>query len=136
MLAAAAAYTPLNSLLGTNPFRWYYDTLQQGSGYPAVVVTQVSGNKTYTVNARLNTGFSRFQFTIWGGQYATGATARDAVAAALVSFFDQWNGGSGITGLTQYSNLNVLDREMLFTQKDTPVYLRILDFMIFSNDEL
>ena len=136
MLTAAAAYTPLNTLLGTSPFRWYYDTLQQGSAYPAIVVTQISGNKTYSVTARLKTGFSRYQFTIWGGQYAAGALARDTVEDALASFLDQWSGGIGIAGLAQYPNRIVGEREFLYTEKDTPVYQKVVDAILFSNDAL
>lgn len=139
MLTSASAYAPLQALLGTPPgevFRWYFDILEQGSAFPAVVVQQISGSKTYSATARLKTGYSRYQFTIWGGQFAAGSQARDDVAAALVSFMDQWAGGTGITGLSLYPNENVLDRKALYVQKDTPVYQRLMDFRIFSDDSI
>lgn len=136
LLTAAAAYAPLTALLGTSPFRWYFDTLQQGSAFPAVVVEQISGSKTYAATKRLATGFSRYQFTIWGGQYLAGSQARDAVASALNDFMDQWSGGSGISGLSLYSNLNVMERERLFPWTDTPIYQKIVDYRIFADDTL
>ncbi len=136
MLASASAYPALVALLGSSPFRWYYDVLQQGSAYPAVVVQQISGSNTYTAAARLKTGFSRFQFMIWGGQFATGAQARDDVQAALTSWLDQWSGGSGIPGLSLYSNRVIGQRESVFVLKDSPVYQKALDVMIFADDTL
>ena len=134
--AGAQAYAPLTALIGSSPMRWYQNDLQQGSFYPAIVVTRISGQASYAVNRRMKTGFARFQFLIWGGMYQSGAAARDAVAAALIDFMDQWSGGSGITGLSQYSNTNVLDREATYRQKDSTVYQRLLDFMIFADDSL
>jgi len=132
----AALYAPLTALLGTNPFRWYEPPLRQNSTLPAVTVQQVSGNETYGVSRRIKQGDTRMSFVIWGGQYAAGVAARDAVAAALVDFMDQWDGGIGITGLSQYPNRNVLNRETQYQWTDTPIYQRIMDFMITSDSTL
>jgi hypothetical protein len=136
MMADAAAYAPLNTLLGTNPFRWYYRELQQGSAFPAIAATQISQNESYSVTRRLATSWSRWQFLIWGGQYAAGVAACNAVREALAKFFDQWSGGIGITGLSQYPNLLVGDLESKYVQTDTPIYQRIVDFSIFSDSTL
>lgn len=136
MLTAAAAYAPLAALLGSSPFRWYWDTLQQGSAFPAVVVQQISGSNTYTAIARLKTGYARYQFTIWGGQYAAGAQARDDVQAALTAWLDQWSGGTGISGLALYPNAVIGQREFTYQMKDGPLYQKVLDVRIFSDDTL
>ena len=136
MRTDAAAYPALQALLGTTPFRWFADQLPQGTAFPAVVVTDISGSPTYVVTGRLHTGWSRMQFLIWGGQKATGATARTNVEAALLSFLDQWEGGIGIPNLSQYPNLVVLQRNSVYTQTDGPIYQKIVDAMIFSNSSL
>lgn len=136
MRTAAMADATLAALLGSTPFRWYDDQLVQGSNFPAVVAMQVSGNKTYTNAGRLPTGWSRFSFTIWGGYSSYGAEQREAVGAALTAFLDSWNGGTGIAGNAQYPNLCVLERDAIFASTQTPVYQKIMDFMIFSNDTL
>lgn len=136
LLTDASMDPALQALLGTNPFRWFFDSLEQGAAYPAVVVEQISGSKTYSATQRLATGFGRYQFTIWGGLYLAGANAREAVASAIADFLDQWSGGSGIAGLSLYSNRIVGERQSVWAQKDTPVYQKLLDVMIFSNDTL
>ena len=134
--AAAAAYAPLNALLGTNPFRWFAEQLPQGQALPAIVVKQISGSPTYVVTGRLHTGWTRLQFLIWGGKADAGAQAREDVEAALLSFLDQWDGGIGIAGLQQYPNLVVGQRDFLFPQTDGPIYQRVTDAQIFSNSSI
>ncbi len=136
MLASASAYAPLSALLGNAPFRWYFDVLQQGSEYPAIVQQQISGSNTYTAVARLKTGFSRQQLMIWGGPYLAGSQERWEVQAAVTAWLDQWSGGSGISGLPLYSNRIVGQRAFTFTQKDGPIYQLALDAIIFSDDTL
>ncbi len=135
---AAASDPTLATLLGTSPFRWFNNQLPQGYGQtaPAIVVTQISGSPTYVLTGRLRTGWTRLQFLIWGGQFDAGATARETVEAALITFLDSWSGGIGITGLTQYPSLVVGQRDFLFAQTDGPIYQRVTDAMIFSNSSL
>ena len=136
MRTAAAANAGLSALLGSNPFRWFDNQLPQGQTLPAVVVQQISGSPTYVVTGRLHTGWSRYQFLIWGGQFDAGDTARMNVEAALMSFLDGWSGAIGITGLVQYPSYVVGQRDSLFPQTDGPIYQRIVDAMIFSNDSI
>ena len=130
---AAAAYPGLAALLGTAPFRWYDNTLIQGSALPAVVVQVISGSPTYVVTGRLHTGWSRIQFSIWGsGSNSSNATD---VETQLLAFLDQLN-LIGIPGLAQYPCQVVLQRDLLYPKTQPPLFLRQLDAMIFSNDSL
>lgn len=132
----AGNYSALTALLGTNPFRWFEPPVRQGTVLPALTVQKISGSSLYGVSRRIAQGYSRYQFTIWGGQYAAGVAARDSIATALLAFMDQWSGGTGITGLGQYPNRNVLDRESVYQWTDTPIYQRILDFLLFTDETL
>lgn len=131
LLTAAAANAGLAALLGSSPFRWYDTRLAQGTAYPAVTVQLVSGNKTYAFEGRLSTGWSRYQFTIWD----TDPERARSVESALVTFLDTFN-GPGTAGLQQYPNYVVLQRQGMFAEIEPPVFQRINDAMIFSNDTL
>jgi hypothetical protein len=129
---------PLRVLLGSGSplvFRWYDTTLDQKATYPAVVMTEVSNAPAYIYAARLPTSFSRFQFTIWGGQYSAGVTAAENVSNVLLDYFDQLN-LVGITGLVQYNNIVLANRRAVFPGTDTPIYQRVMDVRIFSNDTI
>ena len=95
---------------------------------------EVSNAPSYIYCARLDTSFSRFQFTIWGGQFAAGVTAADQVSDVLLSFFDQLN-LVDISGLSQYNNIVLSNRRAVFPMTDQPVYQRVMDVRIFSKDE-
>ena len=134
----AAAYAPLLALLGSGSpvvFRWYDTTLDEGSVFPAVVVRMVSNPSAYVTTGRLPTSSARMQFTVWGGQYAGGATAADSVRDALVSWFAQLN-LVGIAGKVMYSNTIVNEMRGVFVQTDKPIYQRIIDAMILSDDSI
>jgi hypothetical protein len=127
---------PLRTLLGSGSplvFRWYDTTLKQNVTYPAVVMQEISNAPTYVYAARLNRSFSRFQFTIWGGQYAAGVTAADQVSDAMLPFFDQLN-LYFTPGLLQYNNIVLSNRRAVFTATDQPIYQRVMDVRIFSQD--
>lgn len=130
---AAAAYPALSALLGTNPFRFYDTQLVQGSAYPAIVTYQVSDVKDYSVTARLVTGWTRVQFTIWGGQADPGQAAAEQVLQALLPFLDQFN-GTGIPNQIIYPNNVVNVRRGLFAETDPPIFQRLVDVKIFYND--
>ncbi len=128
---------PLRALLGSGSpviFRWFDTTLAQKAAYPSVVMQEVSNAPSYVYCTRLNTSFSRFQFTIWGGQFSGGVTAADQVSDVLLSFFDQLN-LVGISGLSQYNNIVLSNRRAVFPMTDQPVYQRVMDVRIFSKDE-
>jgi hypothetical protein len=126
---AAASFAGLTALLGTSPFRWWDTQLVQGSALPAVVTQLVAGSKTYTFAGRLPTGFSRVQFTIWADNPVSAAN----VEAQLTAFLDQF-AGNGISGLVQYPNSIVMQRQSVFQETQPPKYQRITDAQIFSND--
>ncbi len=133
---AAGTYGALTTLLASGSpvaFRWYDTQLPQGAVYPAVVVRMVSNPSSYVVTGRLPTSFARVQFTIWGGMYAAGVTAADAVRDALVSWLAQLN-LVGISGQVMYSNLILNEMRGVFVPTDTPVYQRIIDVNIFSDE--
>jgi hypothetical protein len=128
---------PLRTLLGAGSplvFRWFDTTLVQKAAYPAVVMQEVSNAPAYVLCSRLNTSFSRFQFTIWGGQYSAGVTAADQVSDVLLPFFDQLD-LVGIPGLSMYTNIVLSNRRAVFPMTDQPVYQRVMDVRIFSKDE-
>ena len=131
---AASEYAGLTALLGTSPFRWIDGPRKpQGLVIPAIVVTIVSGSPTYVVTGRLHTGWSRVSFLIWGD--TQGSSVALAVEAQLLEFLDQAN-IIGISGLAQYPNNVVMQRDAIAPQLDPPVYQRIVDAMIFSNDTI
>src|SRR6185436_3862607 len=133
----AVTMYPLRDLLGAGSplvFRWFDTTLVQKAAYPAVVMQEVSNPPTYIFCSRLNTSFSRWQFTIWGGQFSAGVTSADQVSAVLMPFFDQLN-LVGISGLSIYNNIVLSNRRAVFPMTDQPVYQRVIDVRIFSVDE-
>lgn len=127
----ASAFGGLTALLGTTPFRWWDTTLQQGSAYPAIVVTMVSNPRNYVLMGRLPTGWSRVQFTIWD----TDTLRASTVENALLAFFDVFN-AVGPANLPSYPVEVVNDRETTVPEPEPKRFLRILDAMIFSNDNL
>ncbi len=114
--------------------RWHDVQLPQGATFPAVVVQMISNPRTYAVSGRLPTGFSRMQFNVFGT--GTDSQEADQVVTALAKFLDQFSGGTGVTGKSQYSNLIVADRDAGVAQTQPLTYQRILDAMIFSDDSL
>lgn len=134
--SAAAAYAPLLALLGTGSplyFRWFDTQLPQGSTFPAVVAQIIADSPEYCANARMNTGYARIQFTVWGGQQSAGEAAANSVRDAMMTFFDALN-LIGISGLSIYPNIVIADRRGIFPQTDGPIYQRVLDVNVFSND--
>lgn len=129
---AALANAGLVALIGQN---WYDTQLPQLATFPAIVAQQISGPRIYVNAARLNAYFARFQFTIWAGQFAAGANARDAVFAALAAFLDA-TPFDGITGRAQNPNFIVGDRQMGFVQTDGVLFQRIVDAMLYVNESL
>jgi len=133
----AVTMYPLRDLLGSGSplvFRWYDTTPIQGRAFPFVVMQEISNPPTYIFCSRLNTSFSRWQFTIWGGQFSAGVTSADQVSAVLMPFFDQLN-LVGISGLSIYNNIVLSNRRAVFPMTDQPVYQRVIDVRIFSVDE-
>jgi len=138
ILTAAQAFPALVSALASNPFAFYFTTLQQGSAFPAIVMRQISGSRMYRVDARMKTGWQRFSFTIWGGQFKAGFDACVTVKMALLSFMDN-SAFDGIpVGSTrnQAANRLLLDLSAEYFQTDGPIYQRILDYDIYDDNTL
>ena len=128
---AAAAFSALTALLGTSPFRWYDTQLLQGSAFPAIVVVLIDDAKTYYLGGRMNTSFSRVQFTIWD----TDAERGRSVEAALYDFFDVFNACAAPSGRAK-PNYVVGARGGMYPQTQPPQFQRIIDAKIFNNDTL
>ncbi len=136
-MRTAAALTPsLQALLGLSPFRWWFDQKRQGSLFPCIVQQQISSATSYSATQRLATGYSRQQFTIWGGPSSAGELARNDVSTAFSAFLDQFSGGTGVTGLLLYPNRIVTIRDFPYVQSDVTMYQRVMDVMVFSDDRL
>jgi hypothetical protein len=133
---AAAADAKLGPLLGPSPFRWYSIQLSQGSAFPAMVVQIISTIPKYSYTARArNPVENRVQFTIWGGQGESGCQAAYDVENALKTFLDTFN-AIGIPGLVLYPNKITLERDGFFIQTDTGIFQRLVDVMIWDNQNL
>lgn len=134
--AAAIATPSLTAILGTSPFRWWSIQLGQGSALPAVVTQVVSGGPSYGVAGRFQCSSSRVQFTLWGAANTASAVATlAALEQALIAFLDTLN-LIGISGLVQYPNQVVMQRDAFYaaTQPGNPQ--KLIDAMVFSNDTL
>lgn len=134
----AAADAGLTALLqsGSPPFlRWYDTQLEQGQGYPAVVVQLISNPRQHVATGILPTSWARVQFTIWGGAYDAGTQACESVVAALKSFLNTFN-GVGIAAQVAYPAVIMNIRDGMAAQPEGPIFQKLLDAMIFSNDSV
>jgi hypothetical protein len=127
----ASVFPSLLAILGTIPFRWYRDQLQQGSVYPAIVVQLISDPKSYVLTGRMPTSWARVQFTIWD----TDPERIPTTESALLDFFDVFN-GVGPGNLPSYPVEVVNTRETTVPNPEPKRFTRMLDAMIFSNDTL
>lgn len=137
LYSAAKVDAGLSALLASGSpsvFRFYDTQLPQATTFPAILVQMISNPRTYAVSGRMPTDFSRMQFNVFGT--GTDSEEADRVVTALAKFLDGFSGGSGIAGLSQYSNLIVADRDAGVAQTQPLTYQRIVDAMIFSNDFL
>jgi hypothetical protein len=131
---AAAAYTPLSSLLGydgsnPNTFRWYDTRLMQKTPFPALVLTLISAPQSTTFEHNLATGYWRFQFEIWDYDPDNAYT----VQTQLEAFIGQFN-GYGLAGLLVNNASQILNRrKMMYADTQPSQYQRIVDARIFFN---
>lgn len=133
--AAAIANASFTALLGTNPFRWYDQQLNQGSQFPAIVVTEVSNAPVYALIGRLPTSSSRIQFTIWSVNTPAGMAKLVSLETILLEFLETLN-LVGIPGLCSYNNQVVASRDGWFPRPEPGNPQRLIDAMIFANDSL
>ena len=127
----AASNSTLSGLLGSLPFRWWDSQLTPGSAFPAVVVLLVSAPGMHVLTGRMSSVWSRVQFTIWG---ASGDSARQ-VESALMQFLDTFN-AIGIPNAPAYPYQVANRRSGMYVQSQPPKYWRILDAIIFNNENL
>lgn len=135
-LFAAALLNPgLVSLLGGGSpllLRFFDQQLPQtaGTGFPAVVVSQISDPQMYVGSGRLPTSWARMQFNIYGS--GTDSQNADAIVQALAAFLDTFN-GDGVTGRPASPNNIISDRDMGIAATQPLSYMRIVDARIFWN---
>lgn len=138
MRTAALAFASLQALIDPTAAGagWYDNQLPQGAPFPCIVVQRISGPRQYVLGGRLATFWTRYQFTIWGGQFSAGAEMKRTVRDALLDFLASLN----LYGVTVPANANatyvVGDRDAVFPQTDTLIYQQLIDAMIFVNETL
>ena len=135
LFAAALLNPSLVYLLGSGSpllLRWFDTQLPQaaGTGFPAVVVSQISDPQMYATSGRLPTSWARIQFTVYGS--GNDSQNADAIVAALTSFLDTFN-GDGVTGRSQSPNYVISDRNMGIAATQPLTYMRTVDCRIFWN---
>lgn len=130
---AAAADVGLQALLGTNPFRLFDTQLDQGSAFPALVMQEISSPRNYVMEGQPTLARYRVQFTIWGGQFSQGRDDCDSVRDALYAFLAD---NFSAVGNGQIANQVASDMRVLEPRTDGPIYKRIVDAFIYSDDSL
>ena len=133
LFSQASQFAELQALLGSSPsnFRFFDVQLPQAQAtFPAVVVNQISASRMYVMGGRLSTYFARIQFTVYGS--GNDSQNASAVVAALEDFMAVFD-ATGVTA-PAYSNQIVSDRDFGIAATQPLTYMRILDAMIF-NDE-
>jgi hypothetical protein len=145
LFAAAQQNAGLVYLLGgSSPLilRWYDQQLPQaaGTGFPAIVVRQISNPQVYATTGRLPTSFARMQFDCYGAQATGGGTypadsqSTDALVQALLAFLDTFN-ADGITGRPQSPCRILADRDAGIALTQPMTFKRIVDVEIFWNTQ-
>jgi hypothetical protein len=110
-----------------------YDTQEvPGSVFPSLVVQVISHVPPYVTAGRVVTALYRVQFTLWGGKFAAGQQNADALRDALFQFLDTFSA----LPAGQVATRVVMDRRALFPRTDGPIWQRVVDAMIWSDDSL
>lgn len=136
LYAAAKLDAGLQALLGPLPaFRWQDVQLIQASGpiKPTVTVQQISNPQSYSLNARLTTSFVRMQFNCLGS--GADSQSADAIANALFAFMATFD-ALGLPNSSSRPNYVVGDRDMVFTETQPAVFMRVIDYQLFVDDSL
>jgi len=135
LFAAALQNARLVYLLGSGSplvLRWFDMQLPQsaGTGFPAVVVQQISDPRMYATAGLLPTSWARIQFTVFG----TGNDSQntDAIVEALAEFLNTFN-ADGVTGRPGSPNYIISDRDAGIALTQPLTYQRIVDARIFWN---
>jgi hypothetical protein len=128
--AGASANAGLQALLGTSPFRWFDQRLEQGTTFPAVVVKVVSNGRSYVGSGLMPTGWSRVQFDVYGS--GDDSENAELVVNAISDFLESFD-AIGIPGQVAYPSNIVADRDAGVASTQPMTYLRIVDVMMFSN---
>jgi hypothetical protein len=129
LITAMQANAAITALVGTA----IYDTQEvPGTPFPSIVLQTISHVPPYVMAGRVSTARYRIQFTLWGGQFAAGQQAAAALRDALFSFLDTFSALPAGSVSTQIA----MDRRALFPRTDGPIFQRIVDAMIWSDDSL
>lgn len=129
LVSGAQSFAPLTALIGSRISSY---PLAQGSQFPAIILQVIANPRSYTVNQRLATSFSRVQATIFG--LAPGGENARAVESAWIQFLDQFN-GDGITGRSISPNRVVMSREFGIAQT-APLTFQIVNDALIRDNEL
>lgn len=131
MRAAAAAFAPLSALIGTNPIRWWDQSLVQGSPLPAVVVSMITDPPMYVFSGAMPTSYSSMQFILW----ADDADSLDTLRTAFYDFLKQF-AGAGIPTAPAQGNFVTEDRDVDYPKTQPMKYRRRIQARIFNNSNL
>jgi Protein of unknown function (DUF3168) len=127
---SASGNAGLQALLGTSPFRWYDDQLDQGTAFPAVTCLQITRPPIYNVGGNGDTGYTRMQLTIWGA--GPGSENANAVVIAIKAFLGTFIAAVGFGPVGR--NRVVADRDFGIPLTHPLTYQRVIDVMIFSSE--
>ena len=136
LCAAAKLNAGLQALLGPLPaFRWQdVQLIPTGQTIkPTVAVQQISNPKSYSVNAVLTTSFVRMQFNCFGS--GADSESANSLANALFSFMETFD-ALGLPASPSRPNYVVGDRDILFTETQPAVFMRVIDYQIFVDDSV
>ncbi len=133
IFAAASVDAGLIALLGSNPFRWWDQQLQQGAGFPAVVMEMIGAPRDYVASGTMPTGWTRMQFRVYGE--GTDSENANEVVDALDAFLRTLD-LIGLPNSPAFPNLIVNDIDFGIVQTQPYTYMRLLDTKLFVNDQL
>jgi|SRR5215831_12435364 len=129
LITAASADAGMQAMFGGR----IYDTRENpGSPFPALTLQTVPSPKRYTAEGRNNLAEYRVRFVIWGGQFTSGEAQSTSGTNALMSFLDTFSAVAG----GQVATMILNDQRGLFPLTDGPIWQRIVDAHIYSDDSL
>jgi hypothetical protein len=137
LFMAASANAGLQALLGTNPFQWADQQLEQAwnlSTLGAITVFLVSNPRSYEVRGQMATSWNRVQFTVYG--YGRDSTNASAIVAALIEFLWSFFAYQAGSTATQAANQILSDRDGGIAETQPMTYMRFVDAMILNDESI
>jgi hypothetical protein len=133
--AGVQAFGPLVAILAARPdgAAAIYELQEyQGTGFPSMTFFLVSTVTPYGNAFRSHIVQSRVQFTIWDTNPERGR----AVETQLMAFLDQFNAYNATPANVQRPNTVVMRRQGGNPQTQPLTFWRMLDAMIWNNEDL